>query len=186
MRRLGADLGVEAMSLYNHVPGKDALLEGVAEVMLAEIELPSVEEHDWATALKSACLSFRRVLLEHPNGIPLIAGKSDVTPDGYRPVELSLGILKVAGFSPEAMLMAHWLLVGYTLGHAGFQISTPMAQPDRVAEEIELRHQLLPADEFPNLFEVLPCAAGCDFDAAFEFGLDTIIAGLDLRLRRSP
>jgi AcrR family transcriptional regulator len=186
MRRLGSELGVEAMSLYNHVPNKDALLEGVAEIALGEIELPPVQNEDWAASLKVACMSFRDVLLAHPHIIPLVAGRSEVTPAGYRPVELSLGILKQAGFPPDVMLMAHWLLVGYTIGHASLQNSNPMAQPDLVAEQIELRHKMLAPEEFPNLYEVLPSAAECDFDSAFEFGLDTMIAGLSLRLKQRP
>ena len=186
MRRLGAELGVEAMSLYNHVPNKDALLDGVTEVALGEIDLPPVQGDDWAASIKVACTSFRNMLLAHPHLIPLVAGRSEVTPAGYRPVELSLGMLKQAGFPPDVMLMAHWLLVGYTLGHASLQISNPMAQPDSVADQIELRHQMLSEEEFPNLFEVLPYAAECDFDSAFEFGLDTMIAGLSLRLKQHP
>jgi AcrR family transcriptional regulator len=182
MRRLGGELGVEAMSIYNHVPHKEAVLDGVAEIMLEEVELPPVHHDDWIGALKTACRSFRRVLLDHPNAMPLIGSRTEVTPEGFRPVELSLGILKKAGFDAESMLLAHWLLVGYTLGHAGFQVSTPLADPEAAPAEIAKRHQLLDADEFPNLFEALPYAAGCDFEAAYEFGLDTIIEGLKARL----
>ena len=182
MRRLGAELGVEAMSLYNHVPNKDALLEGVAEKMLGEIELPPVEGHDWQSSMRTACLSFREVLLAHPNAIPLIAGKPDLSPEGFRPIELSLGMLKQAGFEPAEMFMAHWLIVGFTVGHVTFQIASPLGDPESAAAEVERRRQLLSPTEFPYLFEVLPYAAECDWDKAFVYGLDTILYGLEKRL----
>ncbi|MDQ4144681.1 MAG: TetR/AcrR family transcriptional regulator C-terminal domain-containing protein [Actinomycetota bacterium] len=182
MRKLGAELGVEAMSLYNHVPSKEALLDGVTETMLREVELHPVEGPGWESAMRTACRSFRRVLLAHPNAMPLIATRPDVTPEGFRPVELSLGILKKAGFGPEEMVMAHWLLVGYVLGHVGFQIASPLGDPERVQAEVDMRRKMLPADDFPNMFAALPYLEKCDFDSGFEFGLDTILQGLRLRL----
>ena len=182
MRKLGAELGVEAMSLYNHVPNKDALLEGVAEKMLGEIELPPVSGHDWQSATRTACLSFRDVLLAHPNAIPLIAGKPDLSPQGFQPIELSLGMLKQAGFGPAEMFMAHWLIVGYTVGHVTFQISSPLGDPERAVAEVARRRQLLSPTEFPHLLEVLPYAEECNWDAAFVYGLDTILYGLEKRL----
>lgn len=182
MRKLGAELGVEAMSLYNHVPNKDALLEGVAEKMLGEIELPPIEGRDWQSATRTACRSFREVLLAHPNAIPLIAGKPDLSPEGFQPIELSLGMLKQAGFEPAEMYMAHWLIVGYTVGHVTFQIASPLGDPDSAAAEVARRRELLSPDEFPHLLEVLPYAAECDWDKAFLFGLDTILEGLEKRL----
>ena len=183
MRKLGAELGVEAMSLYNHIPNKEALLEGVTETMLREVDLRPVEGDDWEGAIRTASLSFRSVLLAHPNAIPLIASKPEVTPQGYYPVELSLEILKQAGFGPGDMLMAHWLIVGFVMGHVGFQIASPLGDPQTVAAEVERRRRLLSAEEFPNLFAVLPHAEQCDWDQAFLFGLDTILSGLKARLR---
>ena len=181
MRKLGAELGVEAMSLYNHFPNKEALLDGVTETMLREIDMPSVET-GWETALRRACRSFRHVLLAHPNAMPLIAARPEVTPEAFHPIELSLGILKQAGFGPQDMVMAHWLLVGYVLGHVGFQVASPLGDPERVDAEIAMRKELLAPDDFPNMYAALPYLEECDFDSGFEFGLDTVIEGLKLRL----
>ena len=184
MRKLGSELGVEAMSLYNHVPNKEALLEGVTETMLGEVDLRPVEGDDWASAIRAAALSFRDVLLAHPNAIPLIASKPEVSPQGFYPVELSLGILKQAGLAPADMLMAHWLVVGYVMGHVAFQIASPLGNPETAAAEVERRRKMLSEEEFPNFFEILPHAEACDWDQAFLFGLDTILTGLSERLRR--
>jgi AcrR family transcriptional regulator len=179
MRKLAAQLGVAPMSLYNHIPGKDALLEGVTETLLAEIDI-SLPEDGWAETLRSAVLSFRRVLLDHPHAVPLIESKRVMTPAALRPVEFSLSLFRGAGFSPDDALSAHWAIVGFTLGHVTFQISNPLTEVS--PQEALARSGELPAQQFPCYFEVLPKAASCDYDAAFDFGLDILIQGLQAKL----
>lgn len=182
MRRLATELGVSAMSLYNHVPSKDAVLEGITEKLLSEINLSAVETGKWAEGLRIGFRLFRKVLLEHPHALPCIENKPIVTPDAFRPIELSLSLLVQAGFSPGEALFAHWSLVGYTLGHVSFQINNPLANPEAAEEQMALKLQRLTPEEFPNLIAALPYTIDCDFDAAFEFGLDTIIEGLRVKL----
>ncbi|MDQ3955997.1 MAG: TetR/AcrR family transcriptional regulator C-terminal domain-containing protein [Actinomycetota bacterium] len=182
MRRLGAELGVEAMSLYNHVSSKDELLEGVSGLLLQDIELPDPSNGDWTDVMKTGLLSFRSLLLEHPRVIPIIQSKPDVTPEAFAPIEFSLDVLRRAGFGPEDALQAHWALIGYTLGHVSFQMSSAFSDEESAQGHIALRQEVLPENEFPRLFEVLPFLAECDFDAGFEFGLDTLLAGLKQRL----
>src|SRR5918911_1159397 len=71
MRKLGAELGVEAMSLYNHVPNKGALLDGMVEILLGELEIPP-EEEGWESRVREAYRAFRRLAHEHPNVFPLL------------------------------------------------------------------------------------------------------------------
>lgn len=183
MRKLAAQLGAAPMSLYNHVPGKDAVLEGVTEVLLSEIQITPGEDEAWADTLRAAVLSFRRVLLHHPHAVSLIETKRVMTATALRPVEFSLALFRRAGFSPDDALSAHWAIVGFTLGHVSFQISNPLTEPS--AQEPAARpSEELSATEFPCYFEVLPQAALCDFDAAFEFGLDILIQGLQTKLGR--
>ncbi|MFN2489371.1 MAG: TetR/AcrR family transcriptional regulator [Actinomycetota bacterium] len=182
MRRLAAELDVTAMSLYNHVASKEELLEGVTEALLGEIDLTVVAIPDWAQGLKAGFRSFRRALLDHPHALPLIQSKPAVSPDAFRPIELSLATLRRGGFSPKDAIEAHWLLVGFTLGHVGFQLSNPLCDPARADAEMLRRYESLPADDFPNLLESLPFAVGSDFGAAYDFGLETIIEGLRARL----
>jgi AcrR family transcriptional regulator len=181
MRHLAAELDATAMSLYNHVPSKEAVLEGITEVLLGEIDLSAVEGDDWAESLKAGHRSFREVLLRHPSALPLVSTKPIAGPDAFRPVEVSLDLLRRAGFDPENALRAHWALVGYTLGHVGFQCTNPLASEQAMEDLIE-RKTALPPEQFPRILETLPHAIDCDYDGAFEFGLDTIIEGLKSRL----
>jgi AcrR family transcriptional regulator len=183
MRKLAAELGAAPMSLYNHVPNKDALLEGVTEVLLSEIDISPPPDADWAATLRSAVLSFRRVLLDHPHAVPLIESKRVMSPVAMRPVEFSLSLFRGAGFSPDDALFAHWAIVGFTLGHVTFQISNPLTEGSS-ARVKEAESRALPPDQFPCYFEVLPQAATCDYDAAFQFGLDILIGGLQAKLAR--
>ncbi len=188
MRRLAAEFDVSAMSLYNHVPNKEALLEGVTETLLAEIDLSAADSDDWTEAIKEGFRSFRRVLLAHPNALPLIQTKRAPSPEAFRPIEVSLATLRRGGFDEEGALKAHWLLVGYTLGHVGFMLANPLLRGD--TQEAEASSDLLVAGgeaggEFRNLVECLPFAAGVDIDEVYEFGLDTIIEGLRRRAEAS-
>jgi AcrR family transcriptional regulator len=183
MRRLASELGVSAMSLYNHVPNKDALLEGITEKLLSEINLGAIETQDWAEGLKTGFRLFRKLLLEHPNALPCIENKPVVTPDAFRPIELSLSLLVQAGFSPPEALFAHWTLVGYTIGHVSFQVNNPMGNPQGAEELMVMKLQRLPREEFPNLTAALPHTITRDFGEAFEFGLETVIAGLKAKLQ---
>jgi AcrR family transcriptional regulator len=182
MRRLAAELDVSAMSLYNHVPNKDALLEGVKERLLAEVDLSAAELDDWSEAIREGFKSFRRALLAHPNALPLIESKPLMTPEAFRPVELSLATLRRGGFAPDEALKAHFALVGYTLGHAAFQLANPLHEQssgelDRISSQ-EMGEPM----GFHNLLECLPHAAEWEPDEAYDFGLDILIAGLKARL----
>lgn len=185
MRKLAAELGASAMSLYNHVPSKDAVLEGIVEVLLGEIDTSVTENPDWAEGLKAAFQSFREALLAHPNVVPLIALKQALSPEAFRPVEVSLATLRRAGFAPEDALRAHWSLVGFTLGHVGWQVSGPLSDESEADLHSAIVKQRLPAEEFPCLHEVVPFMMECDMNAAFEFGLDALLVGLKAQLGQS-
>jgi AcrR family transcriptional regulator len=182
MRKLAAELGVSPMSLYNHVPNKDALLEGITETLLSEINLGVVDTAHWDEGLKIGFRLFRKVLLEHPHALPCVENNPVVTPDAFRPIELSLSLLVRSGFAPGEALFAHWTLVGYTLGHVSLQVNNPLVNQEAAEELLALKMRRLPPDEFPNLIAALPHTIGLDFNEAFEFGLETIIAGLKARL----
>ena len=186
MRRLAGEFDVSAMSLYNHVPNKEALLEGVTETLLGEIDLSAADSNDWTEAIKEGFRSFRRVLLAHPNALPLIQTKRAPSPEAFRPIEVSLATLRRGGFDEEGALKAHWLLVGYTLGHVGFMLSNPMLLSDDGPPTDLPRDAGIVAEEFHHLFECLPFAVACDPDEVYEFGLETIVEGLRRRVGEDP
>jgi TetR/AcrR family transcriptional regulator, tetracycline repressor protein len=169
MRQLGSELGVEAMSLYNHIPNKSALLDGMVEVLLGELEVPP-ESHDWEERIKEGYRAFRRLAHEHPNVFPLLVNRPPDTMDGAWLVEELLQTLRRAGFERESALHAFRALSSYAFGYAMAEIRGFILGPNGA-------RSLSPA-EFPNLCELEPYLEEVDHDREFEFGLELIIAGL--------
>jgi AcrR family transcriptional regulator len=185
MRRVAAELDATPMALYNHVSSKDELLDGIAGQLLQEIDLSVIDPSDWTKAIKAGYTEFRRVLLAHPNLLPVMQRKTTVTPAAMRPIELALSLLRDAGFGPEEALQAHWVLTGYTMGHVVWQESSPLFDEEGAAEAAMEHRRLLPADQFPRLLEVMPWLEACDMDGAFEFGLDALIEGFKAKIAAS-
>ena len=173
MRKLGAELGVEAMSLYNHVPNKSALLDGMVEVLLGELEVPA-ETHSWEERIREGYGAFRRLAHEHPNVFPLLVNRPPDTMDGAWLVEEFLKTLGEAGFDQETALHAFRALSSYTFGYAMAEIRGFALEPDG----FRLGAHGLSPEEFPRISELKPHLKSVDHDAEFEFGLDLILAGL--------
>jgi AcrR family transcriptional regulator len=177
MRKLGAELGVEAMSLYNHVPNKGALLDGMVEVLLGELEIPP-ESEGWEGRVREAYGAFRRLAHEHPNVFPLLVVRPPDTLDGVWLVEEFLKTLREASFDPETALHAFRALYSYASGYAMAEIRGFAMEPagNRLGASTLLR------DDFPHIHELDGCLETVDHDTEFEFGLDLIIAGLKEKL----
>ena len=177
MRKLGAELGVEAMSLYNHVPNKGALLDGMVEVLLGELEIPA-RGRDWEERIREGYRAFRRLAHEHPNVFPLLVNRPPETMDGVWLVEEFLQTLREAGFGAEEALHAFRSLSSYTFGYAMAEIRGFALEP----EGSRLGARALSPEEFPNLCELGPRLERVDHDAEFEFGLDLLLSGLRDRI----
>jgi AcrR family transcriptional regulator len=177
MRKLGAELGVEAMSLYNHVPNKGALLDGMVEVLLDDLKIPS-ESEGWESRVRGAYAAFRRLAHEHPNVFPLLVVRPPDTMDGVWLVEEFLKTLREAGFDPETALYAFRALSSYASGYAMAEIRGFAMEPAGG----RLGASTLSRDDFPHIHELDGRLEIVDHDAEFEFGLDLIIAGLKEKL----
>ena len=177
MRKLGAELDVEAMSLYNHVPGKDALLDGMVEVLLRGLEVPP-EEDDWETRVRESYRRFRRLAHSHPNVFPLLIVRPPDTMDGAWLVEIFLDTLQNAGFDPRTALQAYRTLTSFTIGYIMSEIRGFAMEPG----DGRLGAHELPTEDFPHLAELTPHLGGVDRDAEFEGGLDIILTGLRAKL----
>ena len=181
MRRLGRELGVEAMSLYNHVQDKEDILDGICEQVMAEFQFPPIGD-DWAENVRLGARAWRRLLQAHPNVIRLFAERRAParSTDSLRPMEFALRILRDAGLSPRDAVQAFHAFGGYI---EGFVIMDMGQMPGD--ENLEREHQELansPAfDELPTLREVFPHFHECDSDEQFEFGLELLIEGLRAR-----
>lgn len=179
MRRLGKELGVEAMSLYNHVADKDDLLDRMADRIAAEFEVPS-PEGDWASEVRRSQRSAHEVLLKHPWAGSLLESRVNLGPERLRYVDAMIGVLSGAGFSMPTVgqaftaLDAH--LYGFTLQEQSwaFDIEDAPATAAAMAEAV-------PAESFPNLAAMIDAyvSAPGRFPLEFDFGLDLLLDGLE-------
>ncbi|MEX2618916.1 MAG: TetR/AcrR family transcriptional regulator C-terminal domain-containing protein [Egibacteraceae bacterium] len=117
MRKLGQRLGVEAMSLYNHVANKDDLLDGMIDVVFSEIDLPA-SDAGWRTAMRQRAAPVREALARHPWATGLMELRTTPGPTSLRHHEAVLDSLREAGFSIEDATHAYWLLDSYIYGFA--------------------------------------------------------------------
>ncbi|CAA9398031.1 MAG: Transcriptional regulator, AcrR family [uncultured Rubrobacteraceae bacterium] len=177
MRKLGAELGVEAMSLYNHVPNKDALLDGMVEVLLGELKVPA-EQGGWEGRIREAYREFRRLARRHPNIFPLLVVRPPDTMDGVWLVEEYLKTMREAGFDAATALYAFRTLSGYAMGYAMAEIRGFAMEPGGGRAGAAA----LPTEQFPHLSGLEGRLGEVDRDAEFEFGLDLILSGLRERL----
>jgi TetR/AcrR family transcriptional regulator, tetracycline repressor protein len=180
MRRLGAALGCEAMSIYYYVDGKDALLDGVVEIVVAGMDLSWAERSGpWQERLKEGYRAYRRLAHTHPGVFPLIGRPAGRTLAGLRPVEAFLSVLREAGYPPRAALQAHRTLSSYVYGYAISEIRGLGLESDGQLPIEESEWQSL-----PSLAEALAKTKSVDHDREFNQGLDAIVSGLSPSERR--
>jgi AcrR family transcriptional regulator len=183
MRRLGQELGVEAMALYRHVRDKADLLDGLVEVIVRQVPISSPGE-DWKAALREQLMAARGVMLRHPWARRVVEERGTVGPAMLAYIESVLAILRAGGFSVELAHHALHMLGSRILGFSQdiFEDSTP-AEP---AEPDPIRAGLM-ADRYPRVTELAQAAShegvlgACDDDVEFAFGLDLILDGLERR-----
>jgi Transcriptional regulator len=180
MRRVGRELGVEAMSLYHHVHDKEDLLLGIRERVLAQFLDPGTDG-DWEVRARQAARSWRQILRAHPNVMALISESKrfEMTPTSMRPTETALRLLREVGLPDDDAVKAYCALGGFIVGFVMFEIgvsraSGPVDQPPTLEGLIAA----LPADEFPCFMSSLPYLMQGDIDQRFEYGLDLLIAGI--------
>ncbi|MER6505487.1 TetR/AcrR family transcriptional regulator C-terminal domain-containing protein [Nonomuraea sp. NPDC001636] len=117
MRRIGQELGVEAMSLYQHVDSKDALLDGLVEQVVTQAAPLLAEAASWQEALREYAHALLRALLAHPNVVPLVVSRPAITPGNLRLMEEGLRVLRAAGLPPERALDMLYAVTGFVVGH---------------------------------------------------------------------
>jgi AcrR family transcriptional regulator len=178
MRKLGAQLGVEAMTLYYYIPSKAALVSGLAEVVLDQLQLPRTDNGDWREAVREMSRSFRRLGLEHPNVFPVLANVGLDNPASYPPTEAVLARLRRAGFDEHRAFTAFAALRSFVVGHVLWVLGDQLLGCERLPAS-----DAVPADRFPYLSSYLPRLAECDPEVEFEGGLDIMISGLEALLR---
>jgi len=186
MRRLGQEVGVEAMSLYNHVASKDDLLDGLIDLVFAEILVPPAAA-GWRTAMRERAVSAREVLKRHPWALGVMESRSRPGPANLRHHDAVLAALRTAGFSVEMAAHAYSLLDAYIYGFTLNELSLPLDTHEAVAGVAEQILEENPAGAYPYLAEMaadIVMKPGYDYGDEFEYGLDVILDGLQ-RARRN-
>jgi AcrR family transcriptional regulator len=181
MRRLGERLGVEAMSLYNHVANKEDLLVGMGDIILSEIELPA-DDVDWKTAMRRRAVSARDVFVRHPWAAVLVDTRTHPGPAALRYADSVLGSLMRAGFTANTAARAFWVLDSYIYGSARQQ-SNVQAQEAADPTSAQATREL-PPETYPYLVEAALSYAsepGWNTEDEFAFGLEMILEGLERR-----
>ena len=183
MRRLAQALDRDPMILYRHAPNKAALLDGVTEIVLAQLSVDPADP-DWAGQLRAVGRDFRRLALAHPRVVPLLVTRPLATPLGLRPhgtlrhLEDILALLTRAGFSGADALHIYRALFGFLYGHILNELQELVENPDETDDLLRLGLYRLPVGEFPLLRSLAPDLASYDGAAELERGLDILLSGL--------
>src|SRR5580700_4538431 len=183
MRRLARALNRDPMILYRHAPGKAALLDSVAETVLAQLRVDSADP-DWAGQLREVARRYRALALAHPHVVPLIVTRPLATPLGLRPagtlrpLEAILALLTRAGFSGPEALHIYRALFGFLHGHILDELQELVENPDETDDLLRLGLHRLPIKDFPLLRSLAPVLACYDGAAELERGLTILLAGL--------
>jgi AcrR family transcriptional regulator len=181
MRRLGQELGVEAMSLYHHVANKEALLDGMVDVVFGEIRLPSGAD-SWRTAMRKRAVAVRAALSRHRWAIGLMESRTSPGPATLRHHDAVIGCLRAAGFAIDLVAHAFSVLDSYIYGFALQERSLPFDTPEETSQLAQAMLAQFPVDEYPHLAELTVehvLEPGYDYADEYEYGLDLILAGLE-------
>ncbi|MFE5628974.1 TetR/AcrR family transcriptional regulator [Streptomyces sp. NPDC056470] len=189
MRRLGAELGVEAMALYRYANGKDALLDGLVEALYLELEQhpdhaqAAAPDADWRAGLHRMALQTYQTCLGHPHVVPLLATRMLAVPLAQRPLavlrshERMLALLRRAGLGPVQAAAAFRAVTAWILGYVSVELGAMVDNPAEPDPSFRLGLHRMPVQELPTLREITPVLAE-------RGGYAGLIAGLDALLDR--
>lgn len=193
MRKLGGALGVDPMALYRHFENKEALLDGVTELLWARVERESHDGGDWKDQLRSIARSLRELAHAHPNAYSLVMTRQVIPEAALSLSEAKLKALTAAGFEQDLAARAVRTLVSYGIGYGAVELSYLLSEDRGYAEESASEAarlmrvmRMLSRDVPPHLAEVARVICDCDVDAQFDFGLELILAGLETMVNLSP
>ncbi|WP_322633548.1 TetR/AcrR family transcriptional regulator [Glycomyces albidus] len=186
-RRLAERLGVRAMALYHHFKNKDELLDGMVDLVFAEIELPE-EGADWRTGMLRRAASMREALRRHPWAIGLMDSRANAGPATLRHHDAVLGCLRRGGFTVAGAAHAFSLVDSYVYGFAVQEHALPFDSGDDLEPVVEVMMEQAPPEEFAQRFPYLAEIAvehalkpGYDYGEEFAIGLGLIVDGLERR-----
>jgi AcrR family transcriptional regulator len=182
MRRIGRELGVEAMSLYNHVADKDDLVTAMIDAVFRDFALPADDVGGWEQQVRLLARSHRSVLLAHPDVIQLFAENTQPSTriESLGPLETALATLRAIGLSDAEVINAYRMFGGFIIGYVLMETRGIMSLGDDV--DVDAVAAVIP-DELPNLKQLVPEICTPSTDADFEFGIAVMICGLRDRVQ---
>ena len=181
IRKLAEAIGVKPMTIYHHVPNKEAIIDGMVDSVFGEVELPPADL-EWRAAIHVRSQSMREVLARHPWASPLMEARTSPGLATLRHHDAVLGCFRSAGFSLELTAHAYALIDAFLYGFALQEATLPATEGDEMAELATDIAARMPTDEFPHLAEFTSehvLQPGYDFGDEFEFGLDLLLDGLE-------
>ena len=181
IRRLAGELDVKPMTIYHHVPSKEAIIDGMVDLVFSEIDLPPAGT-DWRTAIRHRSASARSALARHPWAVPLMESRTTPGPATLRHHDAVLGCLRGGGLSIEMTAHAYALIDAFIYGFALQEASLPATGGAEMADLAQSITDAVPLGDHPNLIELTTehvLRPGYDFGREFDFGLDLILDGLD-------
>jgi AcrR family transcriptional regulator len=180
IRSLAQRVGAKPMSLYHYVANKDEILDGLVDLVFAEIELPE-PTGDWRAEMAKRARSARVVLRRHSWSIGLLESRRTPGPATLRHHDSTLGALRAGGFSIAQTAHAYAVLDAFVYGFAVQEASLPFEGPDGAAQVAGPIMALMESGEYPHMVEFAvehAMAPGYDFGEEFGFGLDLVLDGL--------
>ncbi|WP_113700376.1 TetR/AcrR family transcriptional regulator [Nonomuraea lactucae] len=177
MRRIAAELGVGVMSLYNHVPNKDALLSGVAETVLSGIEFTDDPGAHWSDRVRTQAHAFRQIAHHYPRSTMLVVSRTLHSSAGLLPVERALATLRGAGFDGIDAVRMLRMFIAFIVGSLLREVGvTPTFAPPQQHRAVSAEH--VDPELFPHVSELAPLLVSCDHEAEFEFGVEMLIQAI--------
>jgi TetR/AcrR family transcriptional regulator, tetracycline repressor protein len=183
MRRLAADLGVNPMSIYHHMPGKGAVVSGLVGVVFSRMRVPPSRGLPWQERVRAYACAYREVVRSHPNlALQIVSDAAAVSEAVLSGAEPLYGALEEAGLPPAMIVRAADSLVDFVHGFSLGEASNPSGEFD-IGPELLARIETQPAGEVPALRRVFGAlgeeGSRYDFDAAFEAGLNILVKGIE-------
>jgi len=177
MRALANELEVSTMALYNHVQDKEELVDLMVDLMLGEVDT-SVTEGDWTAQLRALACSYHRALSAHQQLARVYSARVRIGPHGLTVIERAISLLLQAGYSPREAADAFFALYTYIVGFHQIGHITPV----HGSTGTDGYYQALPVDQIPSVRRVSAHLIGVRRPGGFEYGLDTLLIGLQARL----
>jgi AcrR family transcriptional regulator len=189
MRKVASKLRVEAMSLYNHVGGKEDIVDGLVDIVFSEIEVPAPGSVDWKTAMRARAISVRDALNRHRWAVGLMEGRMNPGPANVANHDAVMGCLREGGFEFRDAVHAYSVMDAYIYGFALQERGLPFDAPEETAQVMRKQAETVPSmNDYPYLVEtaIELEKAGYDYEVEFLFGLDLILDGIERYKAQRP